>query len=232
MHAELIDFGFMYNAADMMSMYQVHHKDNAGIIFSLNLLRREIDIQFQLHITDPRLKFSQAVRGDGKERAKPKSLGKHNRYDNLRFRIPLAQLQVVHEIRSDDQKRVLLISLEAPPNFYRKTSQIEETHEGTASFWKDWDSWFRQTDIVYSPKELRSAPLTLKKSRSIIDIGESSTAPPLPCKKKLIVYRAMDHLSHCIRQFQERCAEIQRHTCSTAGLQHRDRTFRQLQAFD
>lgn len=172
MHAESIDFGFMYDATTMMAMSEAHHMNHAGITFSLNLLRREIDIQFQLKIKDPRIKSVQGLRADSKGRPKYRDLGKHDRYDTLRFRIPLAQLQVVHEISFTDQKRVFLISLEAPPNFYRKTGQIEETHEEGANFWNDWDAWYRQTDIVYSPKDLRSAFLTLKKSRSIIDIGE------------------------------------------------------------
>ncbi|KAI9879198.1 MAG: hypothetical protein M1830_009273 [Pleopsidium flavum] len=175
MHAESIDFGFMYNATTMMAMSEAHHLGHTGISFSLNLLRREIDIQFQLKIVDPRIQSIQELRAEGKERPKYRDLGKYNRYDNLRFRIPLAQLQVIREISLTDQKRVFLISLEAPPNFYRKTGLMEETHEVSANFWNQWDAWYRQTDILYSPKELRSAPLTLKKSRSIIDIGRWTT---------------------------------------------------------
>lgn len=166
----------MYDAVSMMRMSAAHHTNRADITFTLNLLRREIDIQFQFRIEDPRINFVKEQRAQGKEPIRHKDLGKHNRYDNLRFRIPLAQLQVVHEISHTDEKREFLITLEAPPNFYRKTGQIEETHEESALFWKDWDAWYRQTDVVYSPKDLRSAPLTLKKSRSIIDIGKSHCA--------------------------------------------------------
>ncbi len=171
MHAELIDFGFMYDSVSMMRMTGAHETYHAAVTFHLNLLRREIEIQFQLHIKDPRMQLAQQLRAEGKENTK---IGKLNRFDHLRFRIPLAQLQVVHEITTD-QKRVFLISLDAPPNFYRRTGQVEETHEQSGTFWKEFDSWYRQTDIVYSPKDLRSAPLTLKKSRSIIDIGRWTT---------------------------------------------------------
>lgn len=162
----------MYDDVSMMRMYAAHRTNGAGITFTLNLLRREIDIQFQLRIEDPRINHLKEQRPRGKEPSRPKDLGKHNRYDDLRFRIPLAQLQVIHEIKSTDETRELVITLEAPPNFYRKTGQIEETHEEHSLFWKDWDAWYRQTDVVYSPKDLRSAPLTLKKSRAIIDIGQ------------------------------------------------------------
>lgn len=152
-------------------MSAVHHTNRADLTFTLNLLRREIDIQFQLRIEDPRTNVINEQRAQGKGSIKHKDLGKHNRYDDLRFRIPLAQLQVVHEIKNTDETREFVITLEAPPNFYRKTGQIEETHEENSLFWKDWDAWYRQTDVVYSPKDLRNAILTLKKSRSIIDIG-------------------------------------------------------------
>lgn len=152
-------------------MSAVHHTNRADLTFTLNLLRREIDIQFQLRIEDPRINVINEQRAQGKDSTKHKDLGKHNRYDDLRFRIPLAQLQVIHEIKHTDETREFVITLEAPPNFYRKTGQIEETHEENSLFWKDWDAWYRQTDVVYSPKDLRNAPLTLKKSRPIIDIG-------------------------------------------------------------
>ena len=171
MHAESIDFGFMYDSVSMMRMSAALGTNHAGITFTLNLLRREIDIQFQLKIEDHRVHSISEQRAQGREHPKPKDLRRYNRHDYIRFRIPLAQLQVVHETSVTDQERVFLISLDAPPNFYRKTGRIEETHDDKANFWKDWDAWYRQTDVVYSPKDLRLAPLTLNKLRPIIDIG-------------------------------------------------------------
>lgn len=173
----------MYDAVSMMTMSAAHHTSRGDITFTLNLLRREIDVQFQFRIEDPRINFVKEQRAQGKEPIKHKDLGKHNRYDHLRFRIPLAQLNLVHEISHTDEKREFLITLEAPPNFYRKTGQIEETHEDSTLFWKDWDAWYRQTDVVYSSKDLRSAPLTLKKSRPIIDIGKSTRDAHRCCQR-------------------------------------------------
>jgi hypothetical protein len=39
------------------------------------------------------------------------------------------------------------------------------------SIWSDFDTWYRQTDIVYDPYRLQTAKVTLHKERPVIDIG-------------------------------------------------------------
>lgn len=166
MLAESIDFGFMYDAKTMMGMYRVAPNPQFGLTFRLNMLRREIEVQFQLHIQDGRTRL---LASSPQARSSAK-YGKYNRTDLCRFRIPFAQLQTVHETRTEEGHNVLVIPMDNPPNFYRKVNELD-THEDTATYWNMNDSWYRQTDIVYAPHHLKSASLTLKKSRPIIDIG-------------------------------------------------------------
>lgn len=170
MHADSIDFGFMYDAKTMMGMYRVDPTPQFGITFRLNMLRREVEVQFQLHIEDPRQGHPIA----GTPPRSSAQIGKYNRIGLYRFRVPFAQLQTVHETQTEEGHNVLLISMDNPPNFYRQLDELG-THEDDATFWSINDSWYRQTDIVYAPKHLKSATLTLKKSRPIIDIGRWMT---------------------------------------------------------
>ena len=166
MHPESIDFGFMYDAKTMMSMYRVAPAPLLPVTLRLNMLRREIEVQFQLHIQDERM---QPPASATPPRSSAK-IGKYNRTETYRFRIPFAQLQTVHETQTEEGHNVLVIPMDNPPSFYRKVDELN-THEDDATFWNVNDSWYRQTDIVYAPSRLRSATLTLKKTRPIIDIG-------------------------------------------------------------
>ncbi|KAI9829426.1 MAG: hypothetical protein M1819_006363 [Sarea resinae] len=140
--------------------------------FTLDLLRRNLDIRFSLEIKDPRSLPRQDKTFVGSQNASV--IGKENRVDLFRFRLPLAQMQRVRESNSGGQI-MLLISFDSPPKFYRKVKQIEATHDDKATFWSEWETWRRQTDVVYSPRELKFAPVSLKKAKPVIDIGRWTT---------------------------------------------------------
>lgn len=182
MHAESLEFGMMFDPNTMMSMYKVRHTPKAKIHFRQNMLHREIIVQFQLDIRDHRvppgnLKISQ--------------LGKYNRTETLRFRLPFSQLQVVRQPAAEVNKLVMLISMESPPKFFKLLDALK-THDENARFWSDGDAWYRQTDVVYAPNALKNFPLTLKKTRPIIDLGEYICSDGF--RMWLKSGRAMDHL--------------------------------------
>ena len=169
-HAESIDFGFMYDPKTMMGMYRVAPTLQLGLTFCLNMLRREIEVRFQLHIRDGRTQQVQPALAPGAQPRTSIQIGKHNRTETYRFRIPFAQLQTVHEIQTEDGHNVLVFPMDNPPSFYRKVNELD-TLEDDATYWNSNDAWYRQTDIVYAPNHLKSASLTLKKTRPIIDLG-------------------------------------------------------------
>jgi len=149
----------MFDMSTMMTMFGLTRQRHTRISFELNLLRKLIDIQFQFDIGLP---------VDRPMEEQPTS--NWNMIEQYRFRIPLAQLQRVHAIQ-DEKSCVLIISLDTPPNYYRKMHQLEVSHEEDSRYWTDWDCWFRQTDIVRDQRSLAGAALALKKVMPIIDIG-------------------------------------------------------------
>ena len=151
----------------MMGMHRVLTTDDSEISFRLNLLRREIDISFQLEFVDPRRGYAQQP--DEPKSKKAIGIGRLDRVEILRFRIPFAQPLAVHDVGTAAQP-ALLISMETPPNFFRKFDEVH-THEPTAHYWTNMDAWYRQTDLLYNRKRLRAEALTLRKSKPVIDIG-------------------------------------------------------------
>ena len=87
------------------------------------------------------------------------------------FQMPFDQLQKIQRVNLGDKGFVLVVSLESPPQFYRKREDEEACHSNEAVVWTEFDTWFRQTDIVYDPYLLQTAVVTLHKERPVIDIG-------------------------------------------------------------
>lgn len=168
-----VDFGFMYGLTTMMVMYSAKSYGGAETVLELDLVRKCLDIRFTARIIDPRGRTGRSPNNSYAAHELSDSIGRLNRTETYRFRIPLGQLQQIHEIQETTRQRILVISLETPPNFYRKAAgpQLEGSHDKQLPYWSEWNTWFRQTDIVYDPRELRTASLTLKKAKPIIDIG-------------------------------------------------------------
>lgn len=164
MIAEYLDFGFMYEPSTMMGMYRVHPTSSTAVTFRQNMVRREIEVTFQLILSPSSNVFRQEIS------APLEASKKSARIHDYSFVIPLAQPLIFHQLESGP-KSVILISMETPPNFYRKFDPAD-THQPGATFWTSREALFRQTDIVYDPRKLRAAPLTLKKTKPIVDIGK------------------------------------------------------------
>ena len=145
-----------------MTMCTAQPTSNIEITFRQDMLRREITVEFPMEIRDAR---------ENQRNAKSPQVGKYNRTDCFRFRIPFSRLRQIHQVEARGNQMVLLITLETPPNYYK---QIDPDHShDNGKFWKDNDAWYRQTDVVYAPHNLRNKPLTLQKTRPIIDLGKA-----------------------------------------------------------
>lgn len=149
--AEVIRFGFMHDEDAMMPMRSPRATEGKQIEFTLDLLRRQIDIRFNLETTG--------------NYAKPQ-------WELVRFNIPFAQMNHVHQLKAGHDKQALIIPLSTPPAFFRKDRNIEATHDSRDYYWNDMRTWLRQTDIVRDRDQMKSASVTLQKNRPIIDIGK------------------------------------------------------------
>jgi RNA-dependent RNA polymerase len=160
--ASELEFGFMYDADSMMamskiSMANIARKNDRGIQITLNLERKEIDVQATI----------------GLKRAEPDKGLWNYRY---RFRLPISQLQRVYEVRvPGDRKCELVIPFETPPAFFRQTEDIAGTHKD-GRFWNEWQTWSRQTNVLHfsHSKTIETTAVDLRNRHAVVDIGMSN----------------------------------------------------------
>ncbi|KAL6713533.1 hypothetical protein ACLMJK_008998 [Lecanora helva] len=162
LNSSSLDFGIMVDPATMMTMCSVY---TTPIQFRVNLFRREIVIEFLLEIRDQRP--SHVI-----PEASLPQLDKKREF--FRFRIPFSQLETIHSVDVKNHTLNLLLTLETPPKFFKKLDP-RLTHDDDADYWTENDAWYRQTDIVYNQAMFKKSPLTLKKTRPIIDLGRWTT---------------------------------------------------------
>jgi RNA-dependent RNA polymerase len=154
--ANSVDFGTQDAEKSLIKMHSVHAPGRVQLM--LNLDRKELDIQFPLQIGTETRKF--------------------------RFRLPFALLSHVYK----DAKHVrgqtaLIIPFGSPPQFFKQKLEGERLIDGRTHtsfstknrFWNEWNTWFRETDIVDTSlkKSLQGMPLMTHKNNAIIDIGKS-----------------------------------------------------------
>jgi RNA-dependent RNA polymerase len=150
-----IDFGVRVAEKSMIAMHTLRSPD--GINMTLNLIRKELDIQFPMSIDNEMRKF--------------------------RFRLPIALLSRIYQvIDKGTNQPTLVIPFDSPPQFYMQMKEDEYLTDGTkhTSFskdklWNDWNTWFRATDIVNNAtkRKFQGSPLMSHKDTAIIDIGNS-----------------------------------------------------------
>ena len=161
LYAESVDFGVMFDQTTMMNMRTVVPTRDTGIKFRANTFRKEISVEFPMHIVDPRTTSNNPSM----------QRGKHDRTELFQFRIPFTQLKVVHRIAGQEYKLILLISMEIPPKFFKQLDP-SKSQDAKALTWADNDAWYRQTDLVYDPNGLKKSSLTWRKPNPIIDLGK------------------------------------------------------------
>ncbi|KAI9793587.1 MAG: hypothetical protein M1833_000732 [Piccolia ochrophora] len=176
LHAESLDFGCWYNQTSMIAMQTTHATSVTPLSFQLDLQRKRIEIDFVFDLAYAHAHNKNILPGTDQYSQGYKSINEMSRTERYRFHVPLDQLQEIRIADCDGDKRSFVVSLGSPPNFYRKAvgQQLESSHTD-GNYWNDWDTWFRQTDIVYDPRELRTAPIGLRKRNPLVDIGEWTT---------------------------------------------------------
>lgn len=128
-----------------------------GVRMMLNLVRKELDIQFSINMDNEMRKFC--------------------------FLLPIALLSRIYKVTdSATGQPTLIIPFGSPPQFYMQRKEDEYLEDGTQHtsfskerFWNDWNTWFRATDIINNTikKKLQVSPLMNHKNTAVIDIGKS-----------------------------------------------------------
>ena len=159
--ADVLDFGLMINEKTVLGMKQVNASAKAAITFQQNLFYRELHIGFRLPVRDSR---------SSKPGVAISNLGKLNRDEDFKIKVPFRDLTEIREIPIGPECFALLITLESPPRFFKRVDD-PRTYDNQSRVWKDRDSWYRQTDVVYNPSTLKRRPLTLQKVDTVLDLG-------------------------------------------------------------
>jgi len=177
LYVSALHFGLMVDPVSMMPMHTarpLQRPDGSSVpddlTFLVDLERRKITVTFKVKFEDPRSRGST-------DYASESVIGKYDRINKYMFQIPFDRLTKIQQVTAD-KGHVLVISLNSPPQFFRKREDERACHGNEANLWTEFDSWYRQTDIVYDPYHLQRAPITLHKERPVIDIGKCSSVLP------------------------------------------------------
>jgi RNA-dependent RNA polymerase len=142
-----IDFGVSMAEDAMSVMQSVWANNKVRMTLSLGD-RKELDFQFPRMID--------------------------NKMRKLRFRLPLALVNVIYKVEDRATgKCALIIPFETPPHFFMQTEEVSKTCNSKDKTWTEWYSWYRQTDVVdgTTKDRLKIVPVMTHNDGAIIDIG-------------------------------------------------------------
>jgi len=127
----------------MMRMHTAHSSPDRPIQLAVDLLRKEFSVEAFLDSREP-----------------------------YRFRVPFSLVSQVLERKINEVQRALILPLDSPPEFFRKTNDIAATHDPQSQRWTDNKAWFRVTDIFEDGVAMDDDPVRLRVDNALIDIGE------------------------------------------------------------
>ncbi|KAF4632504.1 hypothetical protein G7Y89_g5632 [Cudoniella acicularis] len=170
LYASALHFGLMVEHNFMMPLQTIfpHQNMPKDLSFIVDLVRKRIAVEFTVPFRDPR------SQGEPDHIAEYE-LGEYDRNNKYMFQVPFDQLTLLHRVNINPRTFGLVISLDSPPQFYRKRMDERASYSEENLIWSAFDLWFRQTDIVYDPYALQRAPIALHKERPVIDIGRWTT---------------------------------------------------------
>jgi RNA-dependent RNA polymerase len=159
-----LHFGVMLGPESFMTMESVNAVPGNELSLVVDLLRNRLVATFVVDYKDPR------NHGDMNYVSKS-YVTEYERKNKYMFQIPFSQLKKIYRVDLSDSMISLVISLESPPAFYRKMEDEKSFHSNDNLLWSEFDTWYRQTDIVYDPYGLANLTIALHKDRPVIDIG-------------------------------------------------------------
>lgn len=171
LYVSALHFGLMVDPRSVMRMHSARPIPEANdsfnredVSFVVDLNRRKVEATFRVTFRDPRTEGPT-------DHISKSPVGQYYRINKFKFWIPFDQLQKIQRINLNDGGFALVISLDSPPQFFRKREDEQSCHSDENCVWSELDTWFRQTDIVYDPYRLQNAIVTLHKEQPVIDIG-------------------------------------------------------------
>jgi RNA-dependent RNA polymerase len=185
-----LHFGLMVEPNSMMSMEMIRAVPQEELSFVVDIQRNRIVVTFTVTFKDPRSQGDPSYVSNS-------APGAYDRKNKHMFQIPFSQLKTIQRYNVTEDRVSLIISLDSPPAFYRKREIHEDCHSAENLLWTEFDTWYRQTDIVYDPYRLQTATVTtLHKDKPVIDIGMPISPHSDTCTDS---YRPMDNIQLRLR---------------------------------
>lgn len=150
-----MDIGVPISETSMLPMRTVGNERNERAFLVIDLKRRDLSVHFQL----PSFKN------------KPKSASTGETYNQYRLSIPFVRLVKIYQTRDPKSGKVSHLTFLGSPAIYHQRIQETWVTFNDDMSWRESDSWYRQTSVVYNPDELSTLPVSLNRSRPVIDIG-------------------------------------------------------------
>jgi RNA-dependent RNA polymerase len=169
-----LQFGLMMEPDKFTPMAEVKAIPGELISFDVDLNKRRLAVTFMVTFIDPR------STGD-KSFVSKSDIGEFNRKTTFMFQIPFTTLKTIRKRNIPDAIE-WIIALDGPPTYYRKRLDIQASHSNQTHSWTEFDSWYRQTDIMFDPHGLHTKMVSLHKEDAVIDIGK-----PLAHENKLLL---------------------------------------------
>lgn len=159
-----LNFGVMLGPEAFMNMQTINSVPGDELSLTIDLLRNRLVASFVVDYKDPRSQWDTNYSSESK-------ISEYDRKNKYMFQIPFTQLKKIYRVDLNESLISLVISLDNPPAFYRKREDEQTCHSNENLLWTEFDTWYRQTDIVYDPYSLGTASVSLHKEQPVIDIG-------------------------------------------------------------
>ncbi|KAL4991514.1 RNA dependent RNA polymerase-domain-containing protein [Aspergillus falconensis] len=143
-----MDIGVLVDESTMMPMRTVGSLTAGSASLVLDLRYKNLLVYFELRILSI---------------ARPQ---------NYRLKIPFSQLDRFFQTKNPSTNDIShFIFLGSPPEYHRRIQNTENSFGNKETSWREWDTWYRQANIVHNPTELAHLPVGLRRLNPIIDIG-------------------------------------------------------------
>ncbi|KAL4997664.1 RNA dependent RNA polymerase-domain-containing protein [Aspergillus recurvatus] len=143
-----MDIGVLVDATTMMRMRTVGSLTAGNASLVLDLRYKNLLVYFELRIL---------------------SIPRPQEY---RLKIPFSQLDRFFQTENPSASDISHFAfLGSPPEYHRRIQNTENSFGNRETSWREWDTWYRQANIVHNPTELAHFPVSLRRLNPIIDIG-------------------------------------------------------------
>jgi RNA-dependent RNA polymerase len=166
LHPTLLQFGLMVGPKAVMPLHTLQGAKR-NVAFTVDLLHNRIVAHFDVEFQDLRRKGDLHLESTDE-------INRLNRVNKYMFQVSFSQITSIGQFNIDNNSFELVLSLESPPPFFRKRTDDEAGHADENLVWSEFDTWYRQTDVVYDPNRLHRTKITLHKEKPVIDIGNHS----------------------------------------------------------